>query len=309
MSGFAGQVLGRRSLLGAACLQALPGGSRASLAHSQPDVVATFSILRDFVVKIAGQEAEVATLVGNDGDTHTYEGRPADVQRIARARMLVSNGMGFEPWLPRLLSAAHFSGLHVGASDGITPLMRAMSENPKALIPDPHCWHDVANARRYVGNIVSGFEAADRRNTPAYRERARDFDDRLLALDRWVREQIGQVPPDKRRVITDHDAFGYFAHAYGVEFLAARGLDAGREPSAKEIGVLINLIRSHRVKVLFFENLRSPALIETIARDSGGIVGQELYSDALSSTDGPASSYEALMRHNVSALVAGMMAG
>lgn len=301
------KLLGRRSLLGAACLPAIPAASRTLLARSRIELVATFSILRDLAATIAGEEAEVAALVGNDGDTHSYQSKPADVQCVTRATLLVSNGLGFEPWLPRILGAARFAGRHVVASDGIVPLMFAAHAGAADRVTDPHCWHDVANTRRYVANIASGLAAVDAANASVYRERANTFDRRLATLDAWVREQIARVPRDKRRVITGHDAFGYFAKAYGVEFLGVRGVNPEHEPSAQEIAALITLVRKQRIKALFFENLGSPALIEQIARDSGGVVGRELYPDALSSSAGPASSYEALMRHNVSALVAGML--
>ncbi len=288
------------------CLPAIPGGSRASLAHGPLEVVVTFSILRDLTATIAAGVAEVTSLVGDDGDTHSYQSKPADVQCVSRAKLLISNGMGFERWLPRLLGAAQFSGRHVSASEGIAPHIFATGLGAAGQIPDPHCWHDVANARRYVANIALGLEAVDAANASGHRERAQLFDRRLAALDVWVRQQIGQVPRNKRRVITNHDAFGYFGRAYDVEFLAVRGMNPEHEPSAREIAALITLVRKQKIKALFFENLGSPALVEQIARDSGGMVGQELYPDALSSPAGPAASYEALMRHNVSALVAGM---
>lgn len=298
--------LGRRSLLAGACLSAIPVRSRASLARSRTEVVVTFSILRDLTATLSDGVAEVTSLVGDDGDTHSYQGKPADAQGVSRAALLVSNGLGFEPWLPRLLDAARFAGRHVTASDGVVPRTFAGGLGTAGRVLDPHCWHDVTNARRYVANIAAGLEAVDAANASGYRERAKRFDRRLAALDAWVRQQIGQVPRDKRRVITNHDAFGYFGRAYDVEFLAVRGLNPDHEPSAREMAALITLIRAQKTRALFFENLGSPALVEQIARDSGGVIGRELYPDALSPPDGPASTYEALMRHNVSALVAGM---
>jgi zinc/manganese transport system substrate-binding protein len=298
--------LGRRSLLVAAYLPALLGSSRTLLARSRTEAVVTFSILRDLTATLAGGMAEVMSLVGDDGDTHSYQSKPADARCVSRATLLVSNGMGFEPWLPRLLGAAGFAGRHVLASEGIVPRTFATGLGAAGRIPDPHCWHDVANARRYVANIAAGLEAVDAANASGYRERTRLFDRRLATLDAWVRQQIGRVPRDKRRVITNHDAFGYFGRAYDVEFLAVRGINPEHEPSAREMAALITLIRKQKIRALFFENLGSPALVEQIARDSGGVVGRELYPDALSPPAGPASSYEALMRHNVSALVAGM---
>ena len=132
------------------------------------------------------------------------------------------------------------------------------------------------------------------------------YDRKLAALDAWIRSEIAGVPAEQRRAITDHDAFAYFAKAYGVEFLALRGRVPESEPPAKRIAELIAELRAHKVRALFFENMSNPALIQQIARDAGAIVGPELYSDALSAPGGPAATYEAMMRHNVTALVAGM---
>jgi zinc/manganese transport system substrate-binding protein len=173
-------------------------------------------------------------------------------------------------------------------------------------VPDPHCWQDVACARRYVVNIADGLKAVDATNADRYAEQAAAYDKRLATLDAWIRAEIGNLPAKQRRVITDHDAFGYFARAYGVEFLSLRGRLPENEPPARRIAELISTVREHKVRALFFENMNSPALIEQIARDSGAVVGAGLYSDALSEVSGPASTYEAMMRHNVSALVAGM---
>ena len=174
------------------------------------------------------------------------------------------------------------------------------------LVPDPHCWQDVANARRYVANIAEGLKAVDAANADHYAAGAGAYDRKLAALDAWIRSEIAGVPAEQRRAITDHDAFAYFAKAYGVEFLALRGRVPESEPPAKRIAELIAELRAHKVRALFFENMSNPALIQQIARDAGAIVGPELYSDALSAPGGPAATYEAMMRHNVTALVAGM---
>jgi zinc/manganese transport system substrate-binding protein len=301
MPGSAGTILGRRTLLGTAAFALLP---QSLCAEARPQVVATFSILADLAGEIVGARAKVATLVGPNADTHSYQGRPHDAEVVARAPLLISNGLGFEAWLPRLAAAGKFSGRHIVASDGITPLL--WPADAARGVPDPHCWHDVGCARRYVANILAGLVEVDSANADFYRERAATFDARLAGLDSWVRTEIARVPADKRRVITDHAAFGYFARAYGVEFLNARGFGAENAPAARQMAALITLVRTEKTRALFVETLTDPRLIEQVARDSGGFVGDTLYSDALSPPEGPAATYEALMRHNVGALVAGM---
>jgi zinc/manganese transport system substrate-binding protein len=289
----------RRGVLSALALPAFAWTGPSQGAPQTTTVVASFSILHDMVASVCGSRATVRSLVGPNSDAHNYQGRPSDAQAIATAALLVSNGLGFEPWLPRLMDAVGFKARPVVASAGIEPLMRSG-------VPDPHCWQDVANARRYVANIAEGLKAVEAANADYYSAGAAAYDRKLADLDAWIRSEIASVPPGQRRAITDHDAFAYFARAYGVELLALRGRVPESEPPAKRIAELISELRAHKVKALFFENMSNPALIEQIARDAGAIVGAELYSDALSAPNGPAATYEAMMRHNVTALVAGM---
>ena len=171
---------------------------------------------------------------------------------------------------------------------------------------DPHCWQDVSCARRYVANIAAGLAAADPANAALYRARAAAYDTRLAALDGWIRREIATVPEDRRKAITGHNAFHYFARAYGVQFESPRGYNTDSEPSARDLAALIRQVREHKIKALFIENMTNPVLVDEIARDAGATVGPRLYSDALSKPGGPAATYEAMMHHNVEALVAGM---
>ncbi|WP_085934822.1 metal ABC transporter solute-binding protein, Zn/Mn family [Enhydrobacter aerosaccus] len=271
-------------------LAALPASAQPKLK-----VISTFSILGDFVAQVGGDRVEDGVIVGPDTDVHTYQPTPIDARRLAAAQVLVSNGLGFEGWLDRLAEAASFKGRRIIASQGTTTTL------------DPHCWQDVGCARRYVANITEGLTAADPANAAFYRAHAADYDQRLAALDTWIRSEIAKVPPERRKVITGHNAFQYFARAYGVRFEAARGYNTDSEPTARDIAGLIRDVRAQHIKALFVENLTNPALIDQVAHDAGVHVGPALYSDALSRPDGPAPTYEAMMRYNVTALVVGMM--
>jgi zinc/manganese transport system substrate-binding protein len=294
---------------------AMPGPARA---QARLKVVTSFSVLGDMVRQIGGDHVDVATLVGPDQDAHTYQPTPADAKSLAAARVLVVNGLGFEGWMDRLAHAAPFRGTRLVASDGVPNPLRmieADGESPSTgtapatakAVPDPHCWQDLSNGRLYVRNIAAALAAADAGNAAYYRQRAADYDRRLAELDTWVRQQIAAVPPGKRKVITGHDAFQYFGRAYGVEFHAPVGISTDEEPSARQVAGLIRQIRREGIKALFIENMSNPKLVEQIARDSGGVVGPPLYVDALSRPGGPADSYEKMFRHNVPALVAGML--
>jgi len=271
-----------RTLLMAALLAA---AAFPCAAETRTKVVATFSILGDLVAQVGGENIDLTVLVGPDADTHTYQPRPVDARMVAGASALVSNGLGFEGWADRLVQAAPLKGLHIVASDGVMPLPAVARGHERAV--DPHCWQDVANVRRYIATIADGLASVDAANAAAYRARAQHYDKR-------------------RKAITGHDSFRYFARAYGVQFEAPRGYNTDSDPSARDVAALIKLVREQHIKALFVENMTNPNLAEEIARDSGVVIGPKLYSDALSKPGGPADSYEAMMRHNVTALVAGM---
>src|SRR5471032_3012344 len=263
-------------------------------AQDKLKVVATFSILGDLVAEVGGDRIDLTILVGPDTDAHTYQPRPNDLRVLAGAKVLVSNGLGFEGWIDRLADAASFKGTRIVVS------------KDAAAGPDPHCWQDVACTRRYVANIATGLAAADPANAAFYRDHAQAYDARLAALDAWIRGEIATVPEDRRKAITGHNSFHYFARSYGVQFEAPRGYSTDSEPSARDMAELIRQVRAQKIKALFVENMTNPVLIDEIARDAGATVGPRLYSDALSKPGGPAPTYEAMMRYNVSALVAGM---
>ncbi len=297
-----------RALLAAALLLAAVPASAQSPPGSKIKVVATFSILGDLVKNVGGEQVELSTLVGPDTDAHTYQPRPTDARTLATAQALVSNGLGFEGWIDRLAKAAPFKGRAIVASTGAATIAAGPSHgHSHAHGPDPHCWQDVACTRRYVANIAHGLAEADPANAAAYRDRAAAYDKQLGELDQWIRTEIGKVPTAQRKAITGHDSLRYFSKAYGVQFLAPRSYNTESEPSAKDVAALIRQVREQHIKALFVENMTNPGMVEQIARESGAVVGARLYSDALSKPDGPAATYEAMMRHNVTALVAGML--
>jgi len=290
---------------------ALPASAQAPIK-----AVATFSILGDLLAEVAGDKVELSVVVGPDIDAHAYQPRPTDARALADAKVLVSNGLGFEGWIDRLAKAAPFKGKAIVATTGVATLKAGADPghshghaqgHSHGQGPDPHCWQDVQRVRTYVANIAKGLAEADPANAASYRDRAQAYDRRLAELDAWVKAEIARVPADKRQAITGHDSFRYFSSAYGVKFQSPRGYNTSSEPSARDVAALIRAAREQRIKALFVENMTNPGLIDQIARESGAVVGPRLYTDALSGPDGPAPTYEKMMRHNVSALVAGML--
>jgi zinc/manganese transport system substrate-binding protein len=268
-------------------------------AADRLNVVASFSILDDFVKNVGGDKVSVTTLVGPNGDVHVYEPAPSDAKKIADAKLLVINGLGLEGWLPRLAQSAGNKTAIVTASNGVAPLKRGSNA-------DPHAWQSVANAKIYVGNIRDALISADPADAASFRANADRYMAELDALDAQVRAAIAKIPPERRTVISTHQAFGYFAAAYGVEFLAPIGVSTETEPSARDIAGLINQIKTDKIPAVFLENLGDDRLIQRVAAETGAKPGGTLYSDSLTGEKGPAATYIDLIRHNIMALTSAL---
>jgi zinc/manganese transport system substrate-binding protein len=269
-------------------------------AQSKPRVVATFSILADLVSNVGGGRIEIETLVGPDSDAHVYAPTPADAKRVGAARLVFVNGLGFEGWMARLIKASGSKAEVVVAAQGIKS--RQMAEGHHRGDIDPHAWQSVANAKVYVGNIRDALIAADTSGKTAYGTAAADYLKNLDALESEVRDAIVKIPAARRKIITTHDAFGYFQDAYGISFIAPQGVSTDAEPSARDIARIIGQIRRERIPAVFLENITDPRLLERIAAETGTKIGGTLYSDALTGPDGAAPTYIAMMRHNIRVL-------
>lgn len=301
-------ILPRRALLATATTGLL---ARPGRAGPRPAVIASFSILGDLVRQIAADRVALRVLAGPETDAHVFQPRPSDADAIRRAALVVRNGLGFEPWLDRVMRGTGYAGPVVTATEGITPLRAAATpghaHGPDA--PDPHAWQDVRLALAYMRRIAEGLAAADPDGAAATREAAGGYAGRLAALDAWVRERLAAVPPDRRVLITSHEAFGYFAAAYGVRVLAPQGMGGPTQPSAQQVAALIRRIRAERISAVFLEGPGSQAVIERIARDAGVAPRGRLYADTLSAADGPAPTYEAMVRHNLDLMIPAMLGG
>jgi len=268
-------------------------------AADRLNVVASFSILGDFVRNVGGNSVSVTTLVGPDGDAHVYVPTPADAKRVADARLVFVNGFGLEGWLSRLVKSAGGKADVVTATSGITPLKLGSDA-------DPHAWQSVANAKIYVTNIRDALVAADSANAEAFKSNASAYLAKLDALDREVRAAVAQIPSDRRKVISTHNAFGYFAAAYGVEFIAPLGVSTESEASARDIAGIITQIRAAKIPAVFLENITDPRLMGRISAETGARVGGTLYSDSLTAEKGDSPTYIAMVRHNIKALTSAL---
>ena len=265
-------------------------------------VVTSFSILADITQQIAGDKLELYNLVGADADAHVYQPSAEDAKAIFAADLIIANGLGFEPWLARLIASSEAPGTRIDASTGVLPLM--LDEDGEK-VADPHAWQSLANGEIYVRNITQALSQIDPANAQLYAYRSEAYISQIRALLSAARSSLSQLPKAQRTIITSHDAFGYLGQAYGLSFIAPQGLSTADEPSAADVAALIRQIRTDGVKAVFVENIRDPRLIQQIASEAGAKVGGTLYSDALAS-EGPASTYLGMFKYNLDTLLAAL---
>jgi zinc/manganese transport system substrate-binding protein len=292
---------GRRVLL----LAGLLGGLIVTAAPAQDakadklKAVASISIIADLVRNVGGDRVAVTALVGPDGDAHVYSPTPGDARTLASAAIVFVNGLGLEGWMTRLVAASGTRAPTVVVSNGIAPRKIKDEGRPGRAAIDPHAWQSVGNVKVYVANIRDGLSAADPAGSAVYAANAAAYLGKLDELEREIRTAIGMIPPARRKIITSHDAFGYFADAYGLNFIAPQHGTTEAEPSAKDVAAIIAQIKQQKIPAVFLENITDPRLMREIARETGAKIGGTLYSDALSAPGGPAGSYIEMMRHNL----------
>lgn len=309
----------RRALIGAIAagllVTAMPPAARA---QEKLPVVASFSILGDFVKEVGGERVAVTTLVGANGDAHVYSPTPADAKAMAAAKLIVINGLKFEGWMTRLIKSSGAKATVATATAGITPLeaeddhdhdKKGHAHGHDHGGVDPHAWQNAANAKVYVANIRDALVKADPAGQATYEANATRYLAQLDAVDGEVKAAVARIPAGRRKAITSHDAFGYFVKAYGIQFIAPQGVSTEAEASAKDVARIIRQVKAEKVPAVFLENVTNPRLVEQIAKESGAKIGGRIYSDALSDASGPAGTYIAMMKHNISEIEKALAAG
>ena len=302
-------MLNRRNFITSLVAAALCLSAPAIAQESKIPVVATFSILGDFVREVGGDRIDLSLLVGPGSDTHVYAPAPGDAKKLAAAQLIVQNGLGFEGWIGRLIKASNTKARVVVATRGIKPIKASGGHDhghSHGDESDPHAWQNVANAKIYVNNIRDGLIAADPAGKDAYTANAAAYSAKLDALEKDVREAIAKIPQANRKVITNHDAFGYLGAAYGLRFIAPQGISTDAAPSAQSVARIIRQIRQEKIPAVFVENVADTRLAERIAKESGAKLGGTLYSDQLSPAGGPAGTYIDMVRHNIRELTAAL---
>jgi zinc/manganese transport system substrate-binding protein len=282
-------------------------GSSQTHAAEKLKIIASFSILADITKAITGDAVDVTSLVEPEADLHHFEPRPHDIKRLLEADLVIVNGLGFEPWLDRVKPKAKKTPLWAVASDGVLPLPFDHHDHSdhsasEAEAVDPHAWQDVNNARLYAKNIATALITLDPDRRALYLENLARYDNALEKLDREVKQAIAAIPPGKRKIVTTHDAFGYFETAYGLKMIAPLGVGIEAQPSAKDIARIIRQIRDEAIPAIFLETAIDPRLAEQLASETGVKIGGTLYADTLSQKNGPAGTYITMMETNIRTL-------
>lgn len=288
-------------------------GASTAGAEERIKVVATFSVIGDMVANVAGDKVDLVTLVGPAGDTELFKPSLADGKNVAEAKIVFMNDLNdeFEPWLEPLLKQVKFSGAKIIVSRGAkthtsTEERAARSKFGEEEI-DQHAWLDPKNGVIYVRNIAAALAKSDPANAADYRARADAYTKELQALDAWAKAEIAALPAAKRRVLASHDSLQYLAKAYGITLLSINGWTNNSEPSAAELARLTRQIRQEGIHALFLDSITDPRAMQQVAKETGVSIGGTLYGDALSKPGDEADTYLKMLRHDVTALKAGMM--
>jgi ABC-type Zn uptake system ZnuABC Zn-binding protein ZnuA len=282
-------------------VMALAGcGGTAQPSDGRLVVVTSTTVLADLVRNVSGDLVSVSSLVPRNGDPHTFSPRPSDMRTVAGAQVLFMNGLGLDDWMTKSLGNAAQPG---------TPLIRLGEDLPGVtLLPgdgaatqNPHLWMDVAYAEQYANRIADALAVADPTHADAYRAGNATYQQGLQALDAWVRGQVDSVPEANRRIVTYHDAFPYYARAYGITIVGVAVPAPGQEPSARYTAALVDAIRAANVKAVFSEAQFPAKLVDQLAAETGVHVVANLYDGSLG--DPPVDSYEGLIRWDTRQIV------
>jgi ABC-type Zn uptake system ZnuABC Zn-binding protein ZnuA len=270
---------------------AIPGGGEL-------DVLTTSTILADLAQNVAGERLVVEPFLPTGADPHSYQPTPQDIARISETSVLIINGAGYEGFLESVLENAKRQGTLIDASSGLD--LRTDAEHGV----DPHLWLDPNQAIGYVENIQEGLTAFDPDGAETYRSNTKAYIQQLHDLDAWIEQQVAQIPPERRVLVTNHEAFGYFAERYGFTVLGTivESVSSNASPSARQMAALIDQIRQSGAPAIFLDASDNPDLAQQIAAETGATVVTELHLESL--TDGPpAATYIDLMKHNVTKIV------
>lgn len=266
------------------------------------NAVASFSVLGDIVQQVGGEHVKVTSLIGPGSDPHTFSPTPQDSITLNKADVVFVSGLGLEGWTDRLVSASGYKGDVITASEGIQT--RSMIDDGEKMV-DPHAWNSMANGVTYATNVMNALIKADPEDADYFKQHGEAYIKQLNELNTWAIDTFKAIPKEKRKVLTSHDAFGYFGAEYGVEFMAPQGFSTESEASSQHVAGLINQIKAEKVSTYFMEDQTDPRLVKQVAAATGAKVGGELYPEALSQSD-VANTYVKAFKHNVTVMANSM---
>lgn len=281
----------------------------AAVSAAPLQVLSSFSILGDVAKQVGGDKVAVSNLVGPDQDAHAYHLTSGDIRKIRSAKLVLLNGLGFEPGdVQRAVRQSKVA--YAEATAGIKPLAADHSGHDHGHDHDhgrydPHVWTDPVLMQKYAANVAAALIKADPQNRDHYNRRLQSYTAELKQLDAYARSRFNSIPAAKRKVLTGHEAFAYLGKRYGVQFYAPQGVSSDAQPSAKQVADIIRQLRQNNVKAVFTENIKDTRMIERISRETGAKIGGKLYSDALSKGSA-ADTYVKMYRYNVDALANAM---
>jgi ABC-type Zn uptake system ZnuABC Zn-binding protein ZnuA len=269
-------------------------------------VVATNSILADWVKNVGRDRVEVHTLVGPDSDVHTFEPTPQDGIALTKAAAVINLGLGLEPWLKDLYKSSGSRAHRYTVGDGLDLIHLVKTEGMFHDEADPHIWHDPSQVIKVVNTIATSLVNEDAANAQYYWQNARNYIDELTKLDDWIAKQARKIPEPRRKIVTSHDTFAYFARRYGFQIVGSvidSATTEAADPSALKIAQLVDRIKAAGVPAIFLENVSNPKVAESVAQEAGVKIAPKLYSDALGKAGGPADTYINMMKYNVQVFV------
>lgn len=277
-------------------------------AQGKLQVVATTSILADVVKQVAGEYADVSSIVPVGSNEHEYQPAPRDIAAVSDADLVFEVGLGLEEFMSTIIENASESTRIITVSEGITTRefhgVSGDTHTDEHSAGDPHVWLDPVNVIVWVQNIQTALSKADPAHATQYQANGQAYTDSLTQLDTWIVEQVSTVPASERKIVTDHMLFGYFAEKYDFEVIGAviPSYSSSAQPSAQEMAALEDAIRSYGVKVILVGNNVNPALASRIAQDTGTVL-VSFYTGSLSEPDGPAGTYINYMKYNVTTII------
>lgn len=294
--------MGAIGLVLAILLTSCGGAQPTPAPDGRISVVTTTTVFADLIANVGGDLVRVTSLVPKNGDVHTFAPRPSDIKAVADARLLVMNGLGLDDWLAGTLrNVAPEAAPLVRLGEDLPGVELIRGEEGEAEAANPHLWLDVGYATKYVERIATALQQVDPQHADRYAAQAAAYVSRLEQLDGWVRQQIATIPDAARRIVTFHDAFPYYARAYGLEIVGVAIPAPGQEPSAGYTARLVELIRSSGAEAIFAESQFPARLADQLAAETGAKVVANLYDDSIG--DPPVDSYEAVIRWDTEQLV------